>query len=132
MIQSLLAALRVEDYNLENAIEKDTPIGVKLLLEEWVDPNEKEWVISDNQHDSVQYYKRYIKARLIYQSTKQIQEMQVLDLKNCPQSCALSFTGLEKVMYKGDILYRYEDFMKHIEKTLDAYKRTAVGKHPWE
>ena len=117
MIQSLLTALRVEDYKLDSTIEKDTPIGVKLLLEEWVDPNRCE---------------RYIKARLLYQSTEQIQKMQVLDLEHRPQSCTLSFTGLEKVIYEGDTLYRYDDFMNHIEKTLEAYKRTAVGKHPWK
>jgi glucose-1-phosphatase len=134
MIQSLLTALDVMPYsdNLRNTIEKDTPIGVKLLFEEWVDPNEKEWVISNNQRDSVQYYKRYIRARLIYQSTKQIQNMQVLDLNHQPMSYSLSFKGLEKVIYEGDTLYRYDDFMNHIEKTLDAYKRTAVGKYPWE
>ncbi len=134
MIQSLLTALDVMPYsdNLRNTIEKDTPIGLKLLFEEWVDPNEKEWVISNNQRDSVQYYKRYIRARLIYQSTKQIQNMQVLDLNHQPMSYSLSFKGLEKVIYEGDTLYRYDDFMNHIEKTLDAYKRTAVGKYPWE
>ena len=116
MIQSLLAALRVEDYELEGTIEKDTPIGVKLLLEEWVNPNNCE---------------RYIKAELLYQSTEQIQEMQVLDLKNHPKSCTLSIKGLEKVIYEGDTLYRYDDFMNHIEKTLDAYKLTAVGENPF-
>lgn len=114
MIQSLLAALRVENYELKSTIEKDTPIGVKLLLEEWVNPNNCE---------------RYIKAELFYQSTEQIQKMQVLDLKNHPQFCELSFTGLEK---EENGMYDYDAFMKHIEKTLDAYKRTAVGKHPWE
>jgi glucose-1-phosphatase len=114
MIHALLSALRVEDYKLENTIEEKTPIGVKFLLEKWVNPTT---------------CKQYIKARLLYQSTEQIQEMQLLDLDNPPMSCELSFTGLKK---EGNGMYRYDDFMNHIEKTLDAYKRTAVGKHPWE
>ena len=119
MIQSLLAALDVVRYSdsLRYTIDKDTPRGVKFLLEKWVNPTTCE---------------QYIKARLLYQSTEQIQEMQVLDLKNPPKSCELSFTGLEKVKCGKEEMYRYDDFMKHIEKTLDAYKRTAVGKHPWK
>lgn len=114
MIHALLSALRVEDYKLENTIEGKTPIGVKVLLEKWVNPTTCE---------------QYIKARLLYQSTKQVQEMQVLDLKNPPQACELSFTGLEKA---ENGMYRYDDFMNHIEKTLEAYKATAQGQHPWK
>lgn len=113
MIQSLLAALDVEEYELKKTIEKDTPIGVKFLLEKWVNPTT---------------CKQYIKARLLYQSTDQIQKMQVLDLEHRPQSCTLSFTGLKK---EENGMYEYDAFMNHIEKTLEAYKRTAVGKHPF-
>ena len=127
MIQSLLTALRVEDYELKNTIEKDTPIGVKLVLEKWVDPNVDDSVKIDSS-ECVRY-KRYIKARLYYQSTEQVQEMQVLNLKNPPQFCELSFTGLEK---EENGMYDYDAFMKHIEKTLDAYKLTAIGKNPFD
>lgn len=113
MIHALLSALRVEDYKLENTIEGKTPIGVKFLLEKWVNPTT---------------CKQYIKARLLYQSTEQIQEMQVLDLKNSPQSCELSFTGLEK---EENEMYDYDTFMNHIEKTLEAYKLTVEGKNPF-
>lgn len=116
MIQSLLAALRVEEYELDSTIEKETPIGFKFLLEEWVNPNTCE---------------RYIKTRLLYQSTKQIQEMQVLDLNNPPKSFDLSFDGLEKVGYEGNRMYRYDDFMSHLQKTLNAYKVTAQGDNPF-
>lgn len=113
MIQALLAALRVEEYKLDGTIEATTPIGFKFLLEEWADPATCE---------------RYVKARLLYQSTKQIQEMQVLDVTNPPMSFELSFTGIEKT---ANGMYRYDDFMKHIEKTLSAYEATARGQNPF-
>lgn len=114
MIHALLSALRVEDYKLENTIEGKTPIGVKFLLEKWVNPTTCE---------------QYIKARLLYQSTEQIQKMSILSLENPPMSFNLSFKGLEKA---ENGMYRYEDFMNHIEKTLDAYNASARGQHPWE
>lgn len=117
MIHALLSALRVEDYKLEKTIEEKTPIGVKFLLEEWVNPNTCE---------------RYIETKLLYQSSEQIQEMQVLNLENPPMSFNLSFNGLEKIRLGEHELYSYDDFMNHIEKTLEAYKATARGQHPWE
>ena len=113
MIQALLSALRVEKYNLSNTIEATTPIGFKFLLEEWVDYNDCE---------------RYVNARLLYQSAKQIQEMQVLDLSNPPMSFELSFTGLERT---ENGMYRYDDFINHLKKTLSAYNATARGQNPF-
>lgn len=113
MIQALLAALRVEEYKLDGTIEANTPIGFKFLIEEWTDSSTCE---------------RYVKARLIYQSTKQIQEMQVLDITNPPMSYDLSFTGLEKA---ANGMYHYNDFINHMEKTLSAYNATARGKNPF-
>jgi hypothetical protein len=54
--------------------------------------------------------------------------MQALDLNHEPMFYSLSFKGLEK---EENGMYDYNAFMKHIEKTLEAYKRTAVGKHPF-
>lgn len=113
MIQALLAALRVEDYKLDGTIEAITPIGFKFLLEEWVDPVTCE---------------RYMNARLLYQSSKQIQEMQVLDLTNPPMSFDLSFKGIEKA---ANGMYRYDDFMNHLGKTVSAYEATAKGRDPF-
>lgn len=113
MIRALLVALRVDNYELNGTIEAKTPIGVKFLLEEWIDPTTCE---------------RYVNARLLYQSTKQLQEMQVLDLTNPPMSCELSFIGLAKA---NNGMYHYEDFMNHIEKTLSSYATTAKGCNPF-
>lgn len=113
MIQALLAALRVEDYRLDGTIESKTPIGVKFLLEEWIDSAHCE---------------RYVNARLLYQSARQIQEIQVLDMSNPPMSFKLSFTGLERA---ENGMYRYDDFMNHMEKALSSYAATAKGCNPF-
>ena len=116
MIAAVLAALRVESYELPNTIETKTPIGFKLVLEQWAETDHP---------DS----KRYVRARLMYQSTEQIREMKPMDLDDPPMSYDLSFTGLEKA---ANGLYDYDDFMQHLQKSIDAYNASARGQHPWE
>lgn len=116
MIAAALAALRVEDYELPNTIEVKTPIGFKLVLEQWV----------ETEGDNPQ---KYVNARLVYQSTEQIRSMEPMDLANPPMSYELSFAGLEKA---PNGMYRYDDFMNHLKKSIEAYNATARGQHPWE
>lgn len=116
MIAAVLAALRTENYELPNTIEVKTPIGFKLVLEQWVETD------GDNPQ-------KYVRARLVYQSTEQIRGMQQMDLSNPPMSYELSFIGLEKA--RND-MYRYDDFMNHLQKSIEAYNATARGQHPWE
>lgn len=116
MIAALLAALRVEPYELNNTIETQTPIGVKLLFEQWKE------VCSDNP-------KRYVRVRLVYQSSEQIRGMKPMDLYNPPMSHELSFNGIEKA---SNGMYKYEDFMKHLQSSIEAYDLTAKGKYPWK
>lgn len=116
MIAAVLAALRVTPYELPNTIEAQTPIGFKLVLEQWVETN--------NPNP-----KRYIHARLVYQSTEQIRGMKQMDLSNPPMSYDVSFTGLEKTL---NGMYRYDDFMSHLQKSIQAYEATARGEHPWK
>ena len=115
MIAAVLAALRTEDYELPNTIEVKTPIGFKLVLEQWVD------------NDANQ--ERYVRARLVYQSTEQIRGMKQMDLSNPPMSYDLSFAGLEKA---SNGMYRYDDFMRHLQNSIAAYEATARGQNPWE
>lgn len=115
MIAAVLAALRATPYELPNTIETQTPIGFKLVLEQWV-----ETAGADE--------KRYVHARLMYQSTEQIRGMKQMDLENPPMSYELSFTGLEKA---PNGMYAYEDFMNHLQKSIDAYNASAKGQHPW-
>lgn len=116
MIAAVLAALRTEDYELPNTIETKTPIGFKLVLEQWVETN----------GDNIQ---KYVCARLVYQSTEQIRGMEPMDLSNPPMSYELGFTGLEKA---PNGMYYYDDFMQHLQKSINAYNATARGQHPWE
>lgn len=115
MIAAVLAALRTEDYELPNTIEVKTSIGFKLVLEQWVD------------NDANQ--ERYVRARLVYQSTEQIRGMKQMDLSNPPMSYDLSFAGLEKA---SNGMYRYDDFMRHLQNSIAAYEATARGQNPWE
>ena len=116
MIAAVLAALRVDDYELPNTIEVKTPIGFKLVLEQW----------GETEGDNPQ---KYVRARLVYQSTEQIRGMKQMDLSNPPMSYELSFVGLEKT---PNGMYRYDDFMQHLQKSIDAYNATAKGQNPWE
>ena len=116
MIAAVLAALRVDDYELPNTIEVKTPIGFKLVLEQWVEKG-----TADHQ--------KYVRARLVYQSPEQIRGMKQMDLSNPPMSYELGFAGLEKA---PNGMYRYDDFMQHLQKSIDAYEATARGQNPWE
>ena len=116
MIAAVLAALRVTPYELPNTIEAQTPIGFKLVLEQWTE--------TDSQEP-----KRYVRARLVYQSTDQIRGMKPMDLDNPPMSYELSFTGIEKAQ---NGMYDYDDFMRHLQKSIQAYDASAQGRHPWE
>ena len=116
MIAAVLAALRVEPYELPNTIETKTPIGFKLVLEQWLDTDGSEPM-------------RYVRARLVYQSTNQIRGMKQMDLDNPPMSYELSFIGLEKA---PNGMYRYDDFMHHLQNSIQAYNSTARGQNPWQ
>ena len=56
MIAAVLAALRVTPYELPNTIETKTPIGFKLLFEQWIEtnnPNPEKYVRVDTVPKSV-------------------------------------------------------------------------------
>ena len=116
MIAAVLAALRVTPYELPNTIEAKTPIGFKLVLEQWAETEDAN-------------PKRYVRARLMYQSSEQICRMKQMDLDNPPMSYDLSFINLEKA---PNGMYEYEDFMRHLQNSIDAYNATARGQHPWK
>ncbi|MDO4536771.1 MAG: histidine-type phosphatase [Coriobacteriales bacterium] len=105
-IASVLAALGVQEYELEGAIESDTPIGGKLLFEKW--ENEKG--------------ERYGRVRLIYQSVSQLRSGSMLSGYEVPASQSLSFEGLSK---NADGLYAYDELRAHIQAATDAYDELA-------
>ena len=102
---SILSALSVEDYELENAIEKKTPIGCKVVLARWIGRDGRE----------------YISADLVYQTKNQLREMDLLDQDNPP---AISPIILKDMPRNEDGLYKADEFMRRLDEAiakLDAY-----------
>ncbi len=100
-LASVLGALDVEEYRLPEALETKTPIGCKLVFRHYVKGNED-----------------YIKTDLVYNSKDQMRNISILDEDNPPLIYPLRFEGLE---CNEDGMYRYDDFMKHLDQTIDAY-----------
>lgn len=115
MIAALLAALRVKPYSLDSTIEVKTPIGGKLVFEQWTDQDKLN-------------PEKYIQVFYVYQSSEQIRGIQMLDLSNPPMKYELSFDGIEKA---PNGKYKYEDFMQHLQNSIQAYDATARGENPW-
>ena len=101
-IASVDAALGVVDYSLPNSIEKKTPIGSKLVFEKWVDAAGK----------------AYVAINLVYQSTGQLKQMSLLDLRHTPQIYALKLKGLTQ---NTDGLYTFEDVNNRFLQAIRAY-----------
>lgn len=101
-IASVNAALEVEDYELPLSIEKKTPIGSKLVFEKWIDKSGNE----------------YIAVNIVYQTTVQLRNVELLDLNNPPMVYQLRLKGLNR---NADGLYSLEDVNGRFEKAIAAY-----------
>ncbi len=101
-IASVNAALEVEDYELPLSIEKKTPIGSKLVFEKWIDKSGNE----------------YIAVNIVYQTTVQLRNVELLDLNNPPMVYQLRLKGLNR---NADGLYSLEDVNGRFEKAITAY-----------
>lgn len=101
-IASVNAALEVEDYELPNSIEKKTPIGCKLVFEKWLDKEGNE----------------FISVNLVYQSTEQLRNLEMLDKENSPMVYQLQLKGLD---LNSDGLYSFKDVCTRFEKAITAY-----------
>ena len=99
---SVLAALDVEDYSLEQSIEEKTPIGAKLVFAKWEDAQGKE----------------YISLDLVYQTSYQLQELDLLDLTDQPMVFHVPLKGLSS---NSDGLYTLDEFMAHLHNAVDEY-----------
>ena len=106
-IASVLAAMGVEEYSLPGTVERDTPIGVKLVFEVYEGPDQQD----------------YCRIRLVYQTTQQIRELEPLDLDTPPASFAPDFRGMEK---NADGLYLLEDVYTRIQEALDLYDTLSL------
>lgn len=105
-IASVLAALGVEEYELEGTVEANTPIGSKVVFERWADADGNE----------------YGRVRLMYQSVDQLREGTMLSGYESPMSVELSFAGIQK---NEDGLYAYDDLRAHIADAVAEYDRIA-------
>ena len=102
-IGSVLAALNAEDYSLPQAIEKKTPIGAKLVIATW-----------ENAEGRL-----FASVSLVYQSTKQLRQMSLLDLDNPPVTFPIHFNGMAP---DADGLYPLDVLMKRFEESIrEAY-----------
>ncbi|MBQ6127044.1 MAG: histidine-type phosphatase [Erysipelotrichaceae bacterium] len=100
-IASVLAALDVKDYVLPESIERNTPIGSKLVFEKWEKNSEE-----------------YIRVRLIYDSSDQLRNISIHDLNHPPMSYVFEFKGLTA---NEDSMYRFDEFEDRLHEKIRAY-----------
>ena len=101
-INSVLAALDVEPYELPGSIEPRTPIGGLIAFEKW----EK----GDGE--------MYGRVRYVYQTTEQLRDLTLLENGEEPAAVSLDFAGLEK---NADGLYAYDDLRGRIDDAVASY-----------
>lgn len=106
-VGSVLAALDVEEYELPGAIEKKTPIGCKLVICRWKDPDGK----------------KYYSMDLVYQTTEQLRDHTLLDLDTPP---AVYPVALKRLVQNEDGLYQETDFMRWLSYCIDEYDRIVA------
>ncbi|MBR3721413.1 MAG: glucose-1-phosphatase [Selenomonadaceae bacterium] len=94
-IVAALSALGVEDYELPESIEPLTPVGVKFIIEKRRGKDNKE----------------YAALKLMYLSTKQIRNREMLSLKNPPKTVPLKLKGLKA---NKDGLYPFDDITERL------------------
>ncbi|AVM51042.1 histidine-type phosphatase [Capnocytophaga sp. oral taxon 878] len=102
-IASVGAALEIEEYSLPKSIEKKTPIGSKLVFEKWVDKAGKE----------------FVSVNIVYQTTEQLREVQLLDMENPPVVFPLKLKGITA---NADGLYTLESVNGRFDKAIRAYE----------
>ena len=101
-LESVIAALNVEDFSLPEAIEKKTPIGAKLVISKWKDAAGEEFISLD----------------MVYQKTDQLRSMSLLGEDNPPAIYNLKLQGINS---DENGLYKAEDVMGRFKEAIDAY-----------
>lgn len=101
-VNSVLAALGTEEFELPGAIEAKTPIGCKLVFSRW----------------KGQDGKSYMSVDLVYENTEQLRNAPILDKNIQPSIVPVHFSGLSS---NADGLYAEEDFMNLLRSSIEAY-----------
>ncbi len=96
---SVLAALSAEDYELPLAIEKQTPIGSKLVFCQWSDDSGE----------------KYISIDMVYQTPEQLRGLALLDIDNPPAIMPMKIQGLNQ---KAEGLYKKEDVLERFDEAI--------------
>ncbi len=104
-IASIGAALGLQYPETEQAFEKHTPIGTKLVFEKWSDGSEE-----------------YVAVNLVYQTVNQLQNRTLLDLSTTPMVKSVSIEGLTA---NSDGLYRFADVDARFAETMAEYEAIA-------
>ena len=112
-VAGVLAALRTEDYSLPCAIEKKTPIGVKLVICRWRNAEEEEVISLD----------------LVYQTVKQLRECTLLGLSEPPAIYGLRLKGLAA---DADGCYKADEVMMRMEEVIGEYDALPAAYDPEE
>ena len=88
-------------YVLPESVERNTPIGSKLVFEKWEKNGEE-----------------YIRICLIYDSVGQLRNISIHDLNHPPMSYTFEFKGL---MANEDGMYRFDEFENLLHEKIRAY-----------
>ena len=101
--------LFVEEYELPETVEPDTPIGVKLVFERWLDENDE----------------AFYKVSLVYQSTEQLRKYERLSIENPPMKAAVQFEGVKTnadgMIAEADLLALFDDAIDAYDELLEQY-----------
>ena len=84
--------------------ERETPIGVKLVFSNWKGKNGEEFWDVD----------------LVYQTTEQLRNADILTEEDHPASVDVSFQGIEM---NGDGFYTEEDIKSLFTRAIEEYDR---------
>lgn len=99
---SVMSALEVEDYKLPATLERKTPIGSKLVFSKW------------KGKDGADYWD----VDLVYQTTDQLRNVDILTEEEHPASVDISFKGIEA---NADGLYNDKDIKDRFNKAIGEY-----------
>lgn len=113
-VASVLAALGVEEYLLDDTVEQHTPIGVKLVFSRWLNAD-------GDAHWSVE---------LVYQSTDQLRGLTPLSLDHPPVRFPLRFEGVEAddsgMIAEADLLAMLDSAIAAYDALEETYGAPAL------
>ena len=108
-VMGTLSALGVKPYTLPDTIETRAPMGVKVLFERWRDRAGQAWYRVD----------------LVYRSTEQIRNSDVLSLDDPPMRYDLCFEGVETgkdgLISEADLFALFDRTIAEYDEMVEKY-----------